>query len=87
MEGNPYAAFWKEVRQDTGERLPVGHRRGRVTRRSPLRLEVDGMDVEARELQVAAPLRGGLEEGDSVLLLDTSGDGQRFIVLCKVVSP
>lgn len=85
MEGNPFAAFWGEVRQDAGERLPVGHRMGRVTQRSPLRLDVDGLPIEAPELQISHALRGGLEAGDTVLLLDTTGDGQRFIVLCKVV--
>ena len=30
-------------------------------------------------------LRGGFELGDRLLLLDTSGQGQSFLILCKVV--
>ena len=40
---NPYAALWQALRQDQQDRLPQGWRMGRVTRKTPLELAVDGL--------------------------------------------
>ncbi len=82
---NPYAALWQALRQDQQDRLPQGWRMGRVTRKTPLELAVDGLTIPAGQLQTNGALRGGFELGDRLLLLDTSGQGQSFLILCKVV--
>lgn len=81
---NPYSALWQALRQDQQDRLPQGWRMGRVTRKAPLELLVEGLSIPAPQLQTNSGLRGGFELGDQVLLLDTSGQGQSFLILCKV---
>lgn len=84
MIENPYSALWQALRQDQQDRLPQGWRMGQVTRKAPLELAVDGLSLPARQLQTNSSLQGGFERGDQVLLLDTSGQGQSFLILCKV---
>lgn len=83
---NPYSELWQALRQDQQDRLPQGWRMGQVTRKIPLELAVNGLSISAEQLQTNSGLRGGFELGDQVLLLDTSGQGQSFLILCKVAN-
>ena len=83
---NPYSELWQALRQDQQDWLPQGWRMGQVTRKIPLELAVNGLSISAEQLQTNSGLRGGLALGDQVLLLDTSGQGQSVLILCKVAN-
>ncbi len=82
---SPYAALWEALRQDQADRLPQGWRMGRVTRRKPLEITAGGIPLTKDSLTINSIFRGAeFQLGEQVLLLDTSGQGQSFLILCRV---
>lgn len=86
MQDNPYSSILNLFRKDNAGRSVASWRTGVIRSLSPLSVELSGNTLSGSELQYNPQiLSGGLYVGDTVVLLQ-SGDGQQYIILCKVVS-
>lgn len=91
MQDNPYSAILNITRRDQRERAVAAWVLGRVISRSPavVRLgeaRLSGADLLVNPLLLRSDRESELmEPGDQVVMLQ-SGDGQQYVVLCKVVS-
>lgn len=86
MQDNPYSSILNLFREDNDDRSVAAWRTGIIRGLSPLSVELSGNTLSGSELQYNPQiLNGELYAGDTVILLQ-SGDGQQYIILCKVVS-
>lgn len=83
MEDNPYSKILNIIRNQASGQIPVTFRFGTVVSSAPLKIDVSDTTQTGEDLLKNAAI-GELHSGDSVLLVPID-DGQKFIVLCKVV--
>lgn len=91
MQDNPYSSIINLWRKDGGERAVSPWRLGRVVSRSPVAVRIGKETLSGAELLVNPRLLRSEREDDLIypndrVVLLQSGDGQQFVVLCKVVS-
>lgn len=85
MEDNPFTTFISQMREDMLQLIPVFYRLGEVRSISPLAVEVAGTIQDKDALLINGDITK-LTPGDQVLLIPIEEE-QRYIILCKVVSP
>lgn len=80
MLDNPYSAFWSAVR---GEEKETAFYQAVMTGGTSARMGT--IPLDKNDLLINSELTGRLKSGDKVLLAPVE-DGQRFVILCKVVA-
>lgn len=83
MVDNPYSTFWTAIRQEL-KAIPTGFSLGTMSGGRSVKL--GSIQLDGGDLMVNAELSGKLRAGDRVLLAPLDADGQRYIIICKVVS-
>ena len=80
MLNNPYSAFWGAIRdEEKGELFYQAVMTGGASAR------MGTIPLDKNDLLINSELTGRLKSGDKVLLAPIE-DGQRFVILCKVVA-
>lgn len=88
MEGSPYNKFIELIRAQGSYYNPITYVNGIVIETLPdILIKVEQMQIDKNDILISENLtkEGNLLKGDKVLIIPRV-DGQRFMVVCKLIS-